>query len=272
MRRRRGAGLRCAVGLIVISVGAGSGCGGGSKSTGPSTGTKPPATTPADFDFGPNDARRATAFGDSITRGVVRDGAITRDSYPNVLQAMLRGQDPAWRVINRGVPGETTPVGARRFPGARAADRPGFALIMEGTNDAERGDDPAFILANLESMVSNAEGNRTIPVLATIPPIFRNDPRGQSVVSAANAMIRTLARSRGIGLAEIFEGMNDRNLFGVPEAPRVDPLHPNERGYAVMAGIWFDALQRALPAAAARQLARAAPPGDAPAPAPGRRR
>jgi lysophospholipase L1-like esterase len=232
---------------------------------------KPSATTPADFDFGPNDARRATAFGDSITRGVVRDGAITSNNYPNNLQAMLRGQDPAWRVINRGVPGETTPVGARRFPGARAADRPGFALIMEGTNDAERGDDPAFILANLESMVSNAQGNQTIPVLATIPPIFRNDARGQSVVSAANTMIRTLARARGIVLAEIFEGMNDRALFG-DTGRDVDPLHPNERGYGVMAGIWFDAVQRALPAAALRRLARPAPAADPPAPASGRRR
>jgi lysophospholipase L1-like esterase len=271
MRSRRGAGLRCAVGLIVISIGAGSGCGGGSKSTGPSTDMKPSATTPADFDFGPNDARRATAFGDSITRGVVRDGALTSNNYPNNLQAMLRGQDPAWRVINRGVPGETTPVGARRFPGARAADRPGFALIMEGTNDAERGDDPAFILANLESMVSNAQANRTIPVLATIPPIFRSDPRGQAVVSAANTMIRTLARARGIVLAEIFDGMNDRTLFGDPGRD-VDPLHPNERGYVLMAGIWFDAVQRALPAAALRRLARPAPAADPPAPGPGRRR
>ncbi len=269
MRECRGAGLRCAVGLLVVTVAVGSGCGGGSGSTGPS-GTKPVAT-PADFDFGPNDARRATAFGDSITRGVTQDGVITSNNYPNNLQAMLRGQDPAWRVINRGVPGETTPVGARRFPGARGADRPGFALIMEGTNDAERGDDPAFILANLESMVANAQDNQTIPVLATIPPIFRNDPRGQSVVSAANTMIRTLARTRGIGLAEIFGGMNDRTLFGVPGAD-VDPLHPNERGYVAMAGIWFDALQRALPAAALRQLARPVPAVDTPAPVPGKRR
>ncbi len=269
MRPHRGAGLRYAVGLLVMTVVAGAGCGGGSKSTGPSgTGT---VQTPPNFEFGPNDARRATAFGDSITRGVVRDGAITNNNYPNNLQAMLRGQDPAWRVINRGVPGEVTQDGARRFPGVLAADRPGFALVMEGTNNAERGDDPAFILANLEAMVSNAQGNRTIPVLATIPPIFRSDPRGQSVVAAANVMIRTLAQARRVVLAEIFNGMNDPNLFGVPGAD-VDPLHPNERGYVVMAGIWFDALQRALPAAPPPTVAAPPPVANTQALVPGKRR
>lgn len=42
-------------------------------------------------------------------------------------------------------------------------------------------------------------------------------------------MIRTLARTRSVVLAAIFDGMNDPNLLGVPEAD-LDPLHPNERG------------------------------------------
>ena len=53
--------------LIVLLLAA---CGSGSKSTGSSAST---GGTPSDFDFGANSPTRATAFGDSITRGVVGD-------------------------------------------------------------------------------------------------------------------------------------------------------------------------------------------------------
>jgi lysophospholipase L1-like esterase len=227
-----------------------AGCGGGGKSTGSSAGS---ASAPSNFDFGGNDPRRASAFGDSITFGVLAERRassrlVTSSNYPNILQSMLQGLDPAWRVINRGVPGEHTDAGARRFSGVLTVDRPGFVLIMEGTNDASADDDPAFIVANLQSMVLQARGNKTIPVLATIPPNFRNDPTAQDIIDHANVMIRVLARSQQVVLAEIFDGMNDRSLFGL--SPDTDPLHPNERGYSVMAGIWFAAMQRAIPASA----------------------
>ncbi len=171
----------------------------------------------------------------------------TSNNYPNNLQNMLRGLDPGWRVINRGVSGETTAGGRARLPGVLAADRPGFVLIMEGTNDASREIDSASIVGNLDSMVSRAQENHTVPVLGTIPPNFRNDPGAQAIIDEANTMIRTLARNRGVVLAEIFDGMNDRSLFGTPDRGIDDPLHPNEQGYVRMAGIWFEAMQRAFP-------------------------
>jgi lysophospholipase L1-like esterase len=244
--RREGPRARAALAtLAVLAAALAAGCGGGgSKTTGPTGGG---ARTASNFDFGSNDARRASAFGDSITLGVTFTNTVTSNNYPNNLQAMLRGQDSAWRVVNRGVGGERTAQGARRLPSVLAADHPGFALIMEGTNDATEEDDPGFIVSNLDSMVSQAQGNQTIPVIGTIPPNFRNDPGARSIVDAANRMIRTLATTRRIVLAEIFNGMNDRSLFGVPDKD-IDPLHPNEQGYVTMAGIWFDAMQRAIPA------------------------
>src|SRR5262249_646410 len=145
-----------------------------------------------------------------------------------------------------------------------AADRPGFILIMEGTNDASRELDPGAIVANLDAMVGQAQANQTIPLLATIPPNFRNDTGAQDVISRANTMIPALARSRNMVLAEIFDGMNDRSLFGSPELGINDPLHPNEQGYVKMAGIWFTAMQRAIPAGPV-----ATAPAPTPTPVPG---
>lgn len=242
------------------------GCGGGGKATASSGDS--PTRTPSNFDFGQNDPLRVTAFGDSITLGVLGDRAdgtilTTSNNYPNNLQLALRGLDPAWRVVNRGQGGERTFEGRGRLPGALGRDRPGFVLIMEGTNDADEGDDPSVIVANLEAMVDQAKANRSIPILGTIPPNFRNDPRAQGIIGVANRMIRTSARARGVVLAEIFNGMNDRSLFGSPERGIEDPLHPNERGYARMAGIWFAAMQQAIPAAPSTAQPPTAPPPSA---------
>ena len=94
-------------------------------------------------------------------------------------------------------------------------------------------------------MVERAKTNKTIPLLGTIPPNFRNDPCAQDVIFTTNGLIRTLAAAEGIVLAEIFNGMNDRSLFGL--SPDRDPLHPNDEGYRVMANIWFSALKRVIP-------------------------
>jgi lysophospholipase L1-like esterase len=238
-------------GLTFVLAGMLAGCGGGGSTTGPSS-----------FNFAQNDPHGVTAYGDSITVGELGEqrrslslgrpgrvlGLVTSNNYPALLQEMLQGRDPAWHVSNRGVSGELTRDGLARLAGVLAADRPGYVLIMEGTNDADRGTDPAIIVANLDAMVGQAKANNTLPIIGTIPPIFRNDPGAQSVVARANDQIRSLAQSRKITLAEIFNGMNDRSLFGTePPQGSGDPLHPNDRGYAVMARIWFDAVQKTIP-------------------------
>ena len=219
------------------------GCGHSSDSTGPSSNT-------AQVDFGSNNPRTVSAFGDSITFGTLEErkrgfGLDTANNYPNNLQKLLQKLDPAWRVINRGVGGEGVQDGAARITGVLSSDHPGFILIMEGTNNASRCDDPSFIVNNLETMVDRAKANKTVPLLGTIPPNFRSPTCAQDVIDQANVMIRGLASSEGIVLAEIFEGMNDRSLFGL--GPDRDPLHPNEQGYAVMANIWYNALKQAIP-------------------------
>jgi lysophospholipase L1-like esterase len=256
---KRGFAWRVAGGVLTVALTL-AGCGGGgSRSTGSSSSSRP---TPANFDFGANSPLRVTAFGDSITFGVlelqVRSSRLaTGNNSPNILQSMLRGLDSGYRVINRGVPGEQTASGLRRFGGTLGADKPGFVLIMEGTNDATLGGSAGAIAGNLEGMVDIAQNSRTIPVLGTIPPNFRNDPGAQDIIREANVQIRAIARARRVVLAEIFNGMNDRSLFGL--GPDRDPLHPNERGYAVIAGIWFEALQRAFPVAGSTASPPASP-------------
>jgi lysophospholipase L1-like esterase len=179
---------------LVIAV---SGCGHSSDTTGPSPGT----TTASSLDFGSNNPRTVSAFGDSITFGVLEERRIraaleTSSNYPNVLQGLLQRLDPAWHVINRGRGGELVQDGAMRIGDVLGGDHPGFILIMEGTNNASRCDDPSFILGNLRTMVHRAKANKTIPLLGTIPPNFRNDPCAHNVIDSANGLIRGLVRRK----------------------------------------------------------------------------
>jgi acyl-CoA thioesterase-1 len=243
----RGTGLG-----LVFAVAAG--CGGGSSSSTSST-----SQTATDFDFGPNNPRKVTAFGDSITQGVLelrrRDlGLSTSANYPALLQGKLRTLDATWAVVNRGRGGEETAEGVRRIGGVLAVDRPGFVLIMEGANDATDCLSATAIGRNLLGMVQIVKANRSIPIIGTVTPNFRNDPCARDVVSQVNVEVRNIASSEDIVLAEIFDGMNDRSLFG--QSPSRDPLHPNEAGYAVMADIWYQAMQRAVPGSATTALRR----------------
>jgi lysophospholipase L1-like esterase len=236
-----------------IALLAAAGCGGGSSG---STGS---SQTPATFDFGDNNPRKVTAFGDSITFGFLdlrrRDfGLTTGNNYPNILQGKLQGLDPAWRVVNRGVGGEHSSDGAARFPSILRLDRPGFVLIMEGTNDAHQCHDSIALTNNLRGMVQKAQANKTIPIIGTIPPSFRNNPCADDIIAEVNANIHGFAAADHVVVAEIFDGMNHRDLFGI--SPDRDPIHPNEQGYLVMADIWFQAMLEAIPGGASAALRR----------------
>ena len=233
---------------------AAAGCGGGSSNS-----TSSSSQAPADFDFGSNNPRKATAFGDSITQGVLelkrRDFRLTtRNNYPALLQGKLQSLDAAWRVVNRGVGGEETPAGLRRLPSVLAIDKSGFVLILEGTNDAHECRDGSGVTNNLQNMVRIAKNSQAIPIIGTIPPSFRNNPCADDVITSVNINIQAFASANQVVVAEIFEGMNDRSLFGI--SPNRDPLHPNEAGYARMADIWFQAMQKAIPGGTASALRR----------------
>jgi lysophospholipase L1-like esterase len=230
---------------LAIALLAAAGCGGGKSSS-----TTSASQISTDVDLGSNDPRKVTAFGDSITYGFLdlhrrSFGLTTSNNYPNILQGRLRSLDPSWQVINRGVGGEHTGEGARRIGFVLGSDKPGFVLIMEGTNDASQCLDSGAALNNLRSMVLAAQANKSIPIIATLPPNFRNDNCAQDIITEVNLNIRSLAASSGIVVAEIFDGMNHRELFGI--SPDRDPIHPNEQGYRVMAEIWFQAILQAVP-------------------------
>ena len=138
-------------------------------------------------------------------------GLITSNNYPNILQGKLKGLDPAWSVVNRGVGGEVTSEGLGRIRSTLNIDKPGFVLIMEGTNDASRCGNSSVTANNLRGMVQIAKANKSIPIIGTIPPNFRTNTCPDAFLGDVNNQIHAFADAENVTVAEIHDGMNNRS-------------------------------------------------------------
>ncbi|RME33163.1 MAG: arylesterase [Gammaproteobacteria bacterium] len=162
------------------------------------------------------------AFGDSLTFG---SGASGGESYPAVLE-QLTGR----KVINAGIPGETTAEGLERLPALLDRHRPDLLLLCEGGNDMLRRLDPGEAEANLRRMIGEAR-RRGVPVLLIAVP------RPGLLLSDAGFYARLARESRVPLLADALP----RIL--ADEALKSDPVHPNAAGYRKLAEAVRDRLR-----------------------------
>lgn len=278
-----GSGVTAAAGRALVT-----GVLGGTQSVVAETASLPPAfvagapvavTVPATADVflavtlpigesnGPN---RYMAFGDSITVG--RDGSDDGQGYRRKLEDRLAafwGGEPD--VENRGVDASRTTAGLARIQFAQDREHPAYTLIHYGTNDWNDSDcrtpDDCFTIDNLRGIVEIVRGNQSIPVLATIIPVnvgfdARVPPSRQDWVAATDVLIRALATEQGAILADM-----EKTFLADPDLSSLfaDHIHPNDKGYGLMADVWFRAIttSRTPAATASVPLARAlfSPPG-----------
>lgn len=150
------------------------------------------------------------AFGDSLTHGT---GATPSESYPAVLSNQI-----GYKVINAGIPGETTADGRARFADTLEETRPALLILCMGGNDFLRKRPEAETIANLRAMLDAAR-QRQLPVLLVATP---RPGLGLKVPEFYSA----LAKEYGIPLeAESLEEiLSDRAL-------KSDLIHPNAAGY-----------------------------------------
>jgi lysophospholipase L1-like esterase len=190
--------------------------------------------------FGGNNPNLAVAVGDSITLGTLADGQAAQP-YPLVLQSLLASTQPGFVVANRGVGGETTAAGLARLPEVLAEDRPGFVLIMEGTNDATHGVSPDVIVANLRAMIQLVKAHFAVPILAMIIPNHRSFAgEAKAIIGEVNARLPGVAAAEGVRLVNTFGPMNNHGLYGS------DDLHPTQQGYQVLAAAWRPGVAAAI--------------------------
>jgi lysophospholipase L1-like esterase len=189
-------------------------------------------------------------FGDSITSG---EGSGDGAGYRNRLLGKLSRHFNDGVMVDQGVPGTQTDYGASRISASLGSVRPAYTLILYGTNDFNiascRAQFPCHVVDNLRLMVRRCKNAHSLPVLGTIIPANpdRNIPERNHWVSNMNQLIRPMAQEEGALLADLEE-----KFLEAGDLPSLfsDHVHPNDRGYEIMAATWFEAIAHGSVAAA----------------------
>jgi len=154
------------------------------------------------------------AFGDSITYGT---GAGEGEGYPEVLGRLV-----GFKVVNAGVPGETTAEGLKRLPAVLAEVRPRLVILCHGGEDMTREVAAEELIANLRAMVRLIEeANAEVFLIAVPPPAPHFQPA---------AFYNQIARDMQVSV-EVYALSN---ILSRKEM-RSEGLHPNAKGYAALA-------------------------------------
>ena len=182
---------------------------------------------------------RVVFYGDSIT-----DGWRLNEYFPN--------RD----FVNRGISGQITGQMLGRFQNDVIALKPAVVVILAGTNDIARGVEPAAIQANFMMMGDLADHHNIRVVIGTILPVSdyhkdknpaweRTRQRPPQAIEAMNAWLKKFCEQRGYVLVNYFDAMkNAEGLLTIDLAD--DGLHPNAKGYRVMAPLALAAIDQAL--------------------------
>ena len=181
--------------------------------------------------------KRVVFMGNSITEGWIRTSPefFTGKSY-----------------VNRGISGQTTPQMLVRFRPDVIDLKPALVVILAGTNDIAGNTGPStleMIMDNLISMCELAKANKIKVVLSSVLPAFDYPwkPGMQPVekIAALNAMIKNYADQNGIVYLDYYSAMADERK-GLPKELSGDGVHPNKKGYDVMAPLAEAAVKKAL--------------------------
>jgi acyl-CoA thioesterase-1 len=164
------------------------------------------------------------AFGDSLTAGY---GASSGEDYPSQL-----AKEVGVPIVNAGVNGDTTESAIPRVPDV-LSENPRIVIVGLGGNDFLRGVPVATTEANLRSIIRQIHGSGSMVVLLG----FNFPSRGPSYAK----MYERVAEEEETALVpDLLDG-----ILSDP-AKKSDDVHPNGRGYAIMAERVAGPLKRLL--------------------------
>ncbi len=160
------------------------------------------------------------ALGDSITFGT---GATPESSWPSVLAAST-----GWRIVNAGVPGDTSGGALQRLPALLAEHRPALVIVSIGGNDFLRRLPEADTRGHLERIVAAARDAGAQVLLVGVPrPTLAGALTGALSDHPLYEDVADALRTPLVGglWAKV---LGDERL-------KSDPIHANAEGYRVFA-------------------------------------
>ena len=163
------------------------------------------------------------AFGDSLTAGF---GVAEPDTYPFLLQEILKQNGHPHRVINAGVSGDTTAGGLRRINWL-LKQKPKIVILELGANDGLRGLPLSEMFSNLEKIILRCQnaGSRVLLTGMKIPPNY-----GETYTKGFEETFHQLAKQYQLNFIPFFlEGVAAKRKYTQP-----DGIHPLAPGYRIV--------------------------------------
>lgn len=167
---------------------------------------------------------------------------------------------PGQPYVNRGISAQTTPQMLVRFRPDVIALQPKVVVILAGTNDIAGNTGPTTLSAiedNLASMSELARAHGIRVVLASLLPVsdYERKPDGAQIIQTArrppdqiralNEWMKQYAARNGHTYLDYYTAMADDKGM-LKEELSYDGLHPDAKGYAVMAPLAEAAIRAAL--------------------------
>ena len=188
---------------------------------------------------------RVVFMGDSITDGWQ--------------QPRYGGFFPGKPYVDRGISGQTTPQMLLRFRRDVIDLRPKAVVILAGTNDIAGNTGPMTneeIQGNLASMSELAHVHNIKVVMSSVTPVSeyhvanprvapQTTARPMERIKALNEWMKSYTAAHGDVYLDYFTAMIDDKGLMRAELTE-DDLHPNAKGYAIMAPLAEAAIARAM--------------------------
>jgi acyl-CoA thioesterase-1 len=172
----------------------------------------------------PASTPQIVCFGDSITAG---HGVDPGQSYPDYIQSALDARGYHYRIVNRGVSGDTSKDAVDRLKDVLQLHA-AVVIVEFGGNDGLRGLPMSVTRANLDTIVSSlrAAGSKVLLAGITLPPNY-----GPDYIHQFDETYRAVAAKYHVPLLPMLYA----NVYTVPGTIQEDGIHPTAKGAQLVA-------------------------------------
>jgi len=186
-------------------------------------------------------AQTLLIMGDSLSAAY---GIPTESGWVNLLEQRLKTQQPAWKVVNASISGETTSGGLTRFKPVLEREKPALVVLELGANDGLRGLPLEDMKRNLKTMIEQAHGigAKVILLGMKLPPNY-----GLKFTSRFEKVFSELAAEKNVTYLPFFLD----GVAGRPEFIQSDGLHPLASAQPIILENVWPVLEQALKEASA---------------------
>lgn len=183
----------------------------------------------------PANTKKIIMLGDSLTEGL---GVAKSSAYPALIEQKIKNDQKNWVVVNAGISGSTSASGPSRMKW-QLKSKPNMVFLALGANDGLRGFKVSEIEKNLSESIEMAQKEKVTVVLGgmMMPPNY-----GDQYAKDFAALYPRLAKKYNLTLVPFIL----KGVAGDPALNLADGVHPNEKGYIIVADTIYSVLKGLL--------------------------